>query len=341
MKCKICGLRVKNLLGLSTHIRFIHKNIDVKKYYDKYLNLKKEGNCLTCGKKTKFINMGLGYCTFCSNKCIMLNKNIIIKIQNTKKQRYGSKGFNNRIKSQNTTLDRYGVSNVSQLEEVKNKKAQTCIKHFGVKSMLMCKEGQDKYKKTMIEKYGVDHNFKVKEIRDKRDDTLEKRYGERHISKTQYFKDKYRNTCMEKYGIENTLFLTDSYSKISQKLFWNIYNKLNRKEHIHFSELNKEFHKRCKNTNYFYDFVDNKNKKVIEFNGDIWHGNVKLLGEKYINPITKKNIKEMKKHDKKKNDFIKRLGYELLIVWEDDYYKNPQYIEKKCLNFLKNIKGGV
>lgn len=88
---------------------------------------------------------------------------------------------------------------------------------------------------------------------------------------------------------------------------------------------------------YYYDFVDSKNKKIIEFNGDCFHANP-LLFDKFDkpHPFNKELLAEdIWRFDNEKISFIKNLGYDVLIVWESDYYKNKEETINKCIEFLK------
>ena len=62
--------------------------------------------------------------------------------------RIGSPNFSKIIE------EKYGVSNVSSLEEIKNKKTETSIKHFGTSNPFQNSEIQIKQQKTMENKYG-------------------------------------------------------------------------------------------------------------------------------------------------------------------------------------------
>lgn len=64
--CQICSKKVKNLNGLTQHIRKIHK-LKTKDYYDKYIKTDEEGICPCCGKNTSYNRFG--YRRFCSIKC--------------------------------------------------------------------------------------------------------------------------------------------------------------------------------------------------------------------------------------------------------------------------------
>jgi len=125
-----------------------------------------------------------------------------------------------------------------------------------------------------------------------------------------------------------------NWSKISQKLFWEIYSEINSQyKKIYFAELNHEFSCGIRSKNF--DFVIKDTKKVIEFNGDKWHANPKIYEEEDI-PFDFIGIsaKEIWENDKSKNDLAKQNGYDILIIWESDYRNNSNKELEKCLNFI-------
>lgn len=155
----------------------------------------------------------------------------------------------------------------------------------------------------------------------------EKAYKERSekIRKTTYFK------VLNKIGKNN-------YSKISQTLFWGIYNEIkNKYSNIYFQELNHEYG--CK-TNSNFDFVIDDAKKVIEFHGDKFHANPKLFKETDCpNPFNKKlSSKDIWLYDAEKNQLATKNGYEIFIIWESDYLDNKSYCLNECLNFIEGRK---
>ena len=142
-----------------------------------------------------------------------------------------------------------------------------------------------------------------------------------------WFKNKYPLNWKdeyEKFFYENVLRLKNynqGYSKISQKIFWMIYEKLTslEKEKTYFKELNNEWY--IKDTNNFY-FIDFKcGDKIIEFDGIYWH----------------KNSKEK---DEIRNTIYKNLGFKILVISENDLVDKKSKISdeliSKCLNFIKN-----
>lgn len=107
-------------------------------------------------------------------------------------------------------------------------------------------------------------------------------------------------------------------SKISQELFWMIFEKLNsdEKSNCFFRELNKERLIKVDNLKYYFpDFI--LNNKIIEYDGMYWHD---------------------KKNDNIRNDFYAKNGYKLLTINEVEFNrskKDPSVINK-CLTFLRD-----
>jgi len=91
-------------------------------------------------------------------------------------------------KSKITIKEKYGVDNVSQNKEIKEKKMNTNFKHFGVKWGLSSNIIKEKSKITIKEKYGVDNVSQNKEIKEKKEKTCFKNNGVNFISQHKNFK---------------------------------------------------------------------------------------------------------------------------------------------------------
>lgn len=118
------------------------------------------------------------------------------------------------------------------------------------------------------------------------------------------------------------------WSFISQKLFNAIVDNLNGEFNEVFyatngkSKENNEFMVFDARTGdkFFLDFYVKDNNKVIEFDGDYWHG------EKRGN----------QKRDKDREDKLRSLGYtNILHVKERDYKNNPDKVIEECLQFIR------
>ena len=145
------------------------------------------------------------------------------------------------------------------------------------------------------------------------------------VNSFEWFKDKYgKDEGTIKYlkdsnkRVENIINLSiNSYSKISQELFWLIYNDLSDNEKINcfFKELNKEVFIHNDNKFYIPDFV--YKDKIIEYDGQYWHD---------------------KNKDKERDSFYFKNGYKLLKISDNDFnrQKKPKEIIIKCVNFLRD-----
>ena len=112
----------------------------------------------------------------------------VSKIKNTKLIRYGDENYSNRLKSKETLLKKYGVENVSQIEEVKLKKINTCIKNYGVDNPLKNINIKDKMQNTMLSRYGYTNPSKLYEFQEMKKQTCLDKYGEDNYSKTSSYR---------------------------------------------------------------------------------------------------------------------------------------------------------
>ncbi len=202
MKCLICDYESKNLQGLSCHISKQHKNITIQNYYDKYVGI--AGVCNVCKKPTKFLNLIKGYSKYCSMSCLNKSPEHIQSV----------------IEG---NLKKYGVKNVFQLEEIKQKSRETLIKKTGFDHSSKNPETVNKRKLVWLNKYGVDHPWKVSEIFQKKNSTMIERYGTTVALQNNEIKEKQQNTVMKKYGVTNVSKIKEIKKRISEsnkKIFW-------------------------------------------------------------------------------------------------------------------------
>ena len=154
--------------------------------------------------------------------------------------------------------------------------------------------------------------------------------------------------CIEKYGEEagrqrwldrqqrwqeSLQKVTDNcFSKVSQELFWKVYEKLENKNSVYFAELsedktlddsgrNNEYLLRLSDRVVLPDFYDESTKRIIEFDGTYWHG------EHCIRQTNKDN-------DKQRDKSLIQDGYKVLHIKEEEYMRNPDQVVDRCLSFL-------
>lgn len=144
-------------------------------------------NCIECGTKWKPRYSGLSTKSFnelrfCSNKCSANNKEVQRKQKHTYKEKTGYDCGFQSPKTKQTILERYGVENVFQSEEIKEKIKQTNLQRYGVEFISQSQQNPEKVKRTNIERYGVENVFQSEEIKEKIKQTNLQRYGVENVS---------------------------------------------------------------------------------------------------------------------------------------------------------------
>jgi hypothetical protein len=147
--------------------------------------------------------------------------------------------------------------------------------------------------------------------------------------------------CIEKYGQEEGTkrwserqekwlknYKKTNFSKVSQLLFWEIYNQMLTKTDVYFASLfggicddsgkNHEYVLKTKEMSVKPDFYHEPTKSIIEFDGDYWHG-------KHRGDDTR---------EKERDAALLKEGFRVLHIKERDYRANPNQVTIQCLEFL-------
>jgi hypothetical protein len=150
-------------------------------------------SCELCGNK--FDGLISRNPRFCSNSCSAKftanDPDRLKKIRTTKKEKYGSETFVNPEKAKKTNLERYGVTNPSKTDDVKQKIMDTMHENYNGKHYFQT----DGFKQHMIDTYGVSNMLEL-----------------------DWVQDKIRNSCIERYGVENVFAADEIKEQI--KLFY-------------------------------------------------------------------------------------------------------------------------
>jgi hypothetical protein len=375
IKCSICNRGFKDLKGLQIHLTKKHENINIEQYYLENIGkqtecffCKKEGRFISidsgyrnlceseeCIRKSFNSNSieGIIYRTNSSNdeatKILLENnkKNLEKRLLTFEKnfendplwhkrrshytiEFWKNKGFSDedsKVEVKRTLSDLHRMSKKHRNENPNlYKDIYTNQKNYWLKmgynedeSISLVKKRQATFSKEMcIQKYGEENGSK--------------RWLDRQ--------EKWIFTLNSKSDEEkieiNRRKLSGRYcSKISQVLFWDIYNIVT-SDQVMFSELNSEYYLISEEKKWYaYDYVDITNKKCIEFNGDFWHCNEETITNiDEIHRVRKISWLDILKSDNLKLELIKNRGYKIMIVWESEYKKNPKETLEKCIKFL-------
>lgn len=340
--CKICNKSFKYKEGLSKHLSYTHK-IDLKDYYDEFFKKPNEDICPVCNNKTIFRSFRDGYTKLCNN-CLNKSKfpsnkeywiyhgySIEDAEKNVSKfQSEQSKKVKNRT---NTASLNYWINKGYSVDEAKNKlkERQSTVSKLNYIKRYGEDEGIKRWKARQIQWQNTLHNKSEEEqarINKLKGITLENMIRKWGVIDGA---EKYNDWKMAVRG-----HFQKSISAVSQELFFNILNLIDDKENVRFGKHNKEFFIFDNNRLYFYDFK--YKNKIIEFNGDMFHANPKIYDENsFPNPYNKKlNAKTIWKFDDIKLNAIKKLQYDVLIIWEKDYKENKEKEFRKCMQFLSS-----
>lgn len=102
-----------------------------------------------------------------------------------------------------TIMERYGVPNAMQNEEIKEKLKNSMLQKYGAESTFLVKEIKEKVQKTILEKYGVENVSSSEMVKEKRKQTCLERYGTEQFFASEYAINTRKNTNIKKYGVDN------------------------------------------------------------------------------------------------------------------------------------------
>lgn len=149
--CRICDAELKNIWAFLSHLRWWHTGVSTKDYYDRFFKKIDDGICKTsdCSNKCNFYNLTKGYHEHCSRECTQKDPGV------NKKKAHDP----NPQKARETCIKKYGVSNVSMLSEIQERKESTSLKNNGYKYYV----GSEDHKKYMREGGAAYCNMFIKE----------------------------------------------------------------------------------------------------------------------------------------------------------------------------------
>jgi len=164
----------KKRVTLSIYIYFVLNDI---------LTLEDVPKCDMCGKVRGFEDYSNGFRLTCgSRKCYQRHPDIIAKKHATSMERFGSLKAAYVDTAKKTIQKKYGVDNVSQSEEIKQKKIDTSRERYGTDYPWQTKEGKCAQKRGVFEKYGVDNISQLDSIKKQKELTSLKNWNVRNPS---------------------------------------------------------------------------------------------------------------------------------------------------------------
>lgn len=284
------------------------------------------------------------YRTYCSSKCANSDFTVMDKRRATNLTKYGCVSplgnSDVRIKIKKTTIDRYGVDNISQSEETKLKKQTTCMLNFGVAYPRQCKTIKEQSQQTCLEKYGHTNVLASEYGKAKTKQTLNALYGkdytnQQHIS-TEILcqlNDKdwlYNEHVVLKQSltqIANNLKINDTtvgkylhQHGIITQLFFTSMGEQEIRTFVDSLKVETCYNVRDIIPPYELDIYIPKHGLAIEYCGLYWHSEQRGKHRQYHETKYKK---------------CKEQNIQLLTIFEDEWSKRQEQIKQKILYLLK------
>lgn len=250
-----------------------------------------------------------------------------------------------KTKIKQTMITLYGVENAFHSPKIQEKIKQTLLTKYGVEYPAQNKQIQEKHEQTCQNKYGVSHPAQHPEIQEKMQNTNLQKYGahpsQRHIINilpllqtpdwliAQYITHNHTTESissmlgvdkktilryLHKHNIPIKQVVKFSHNSIKWMTQVMIVNNI----HIQHGNNGGEF--RIPNTKISVDGYCQENNTVYEFHGDRWHGNPKIFQPNdQCHPHSNLSAGELYKKTINRENLIKSLGYNLVVMWEGDF----------------------
>jgi G:T-mismatch repair DNA endonuclease (very short patch repair protein) len=307
--CKWCGMKVKRIYGI--HIKNHHKDKTINDYKKEF-----PGSLLTCASdkeatsKNSGLHMKLDNYRLLASEKMKGENNPNHSCKTTKEERQKRSPF---------SLEFYKEKDVDDIESARKEFVKAALKDRITETQL--EYWLERYEDDIAKKLYADRQSTF---------TLEKcikKYG--FVAGTEIFNNRQENwkskvfneyTCISR-GVSNLSI------EIAENINQHVKNLLSDKnEKFIYDKINKRV---CK-----YDITHKANRKIIEVNGIFWHCKPGLYEPDYYHKVKKKTAKEIWTYDEYKIHLANAHGYDVLVVWEDDYNKDKEGTIKKCIEFL-------
>ena len=105
-------------------------------------------------------------------------------------------------KKKQTSIAHYGVENPAQSEKNQKKQKQTCLMRYGVEHPSQIEGMSAKKRLSCLEQYGVESTNQLKETQEKKKLTCLERYGVEYALQAEELIEQRKQTCLKKYGVE-------------------------------------------------------------------------------------------------------------------------------------------
>lgn len=155
---------------------------------------------------------------YCSRQCVCYKSEVPQKTKATFLEKYGvenpMQSDDVKKKVRQTNLDRYGVEYQTQSQDFKKKREITNIERYGTEHPMNNDQVKSKLKQGIMDKYGVEHHMHLDQVKEKIKQTCLERYGTEQYSQTKEFMEKFKNTNLDRHGVEYPMYNKELVEKL-------------------------------------------------------------------------------------------------------------------------------
>jgi len=259
------------------------------------------------------------------------------KKYNTNLERYGSiSPFGNDIvqeKIKQANLEKYGVEYSGQVESKKIKTQLTNLERYGSISPFGNDIVQEKIKQANLEKYGVERASQTQEIKDKiiqsrlknnstLNDSLSLLLDVNWLYHQYMILDKTAWQIAKENNISDVTvgnYLKHHEIAIKQSAWCSYKSMMWLTSQAQSDNVDIISEYKIPNTIYIADGYCIETNTIYEFHGDYWHGNPNVYEFDYINEVVGKSMGELYKKTKDREEELKQLGFNLIVMWESEF----------------------
>lgn len=147
----------------------------------------------------------------------------------------------NHIQIKKSVQNKYGVDNIFQCEDIKDKIKNTCIEKYGVEYTGQCVDKKENTKKTCMKKFGVEFAFQNKEIINKIQETCLKKYGFKNPAQNNDIYDKTQKNSLKLKQFKNTnIYYQGSYELDFLEKYYDTFSEIKRSPSVRYNFENKQ-----------------------------------------------------------------------------------------------------
>jgi G:T-mismatch repair DNA endonuclease (very short patch repair protein) len=226
--------------------------------------------------------------------------------------------FKELLKTSLETKYGSGITNVSQVDSIKRKKEESCIKKYGVTNIRKSKEYYRWLDNFMLEKYGSIRTgfvcWNKEQHSEKTKNQWKKLTLEEREEKIKRMIGNLSKGASRKNNLEMCMCSTLEALRLSYSRFYPIGRRV-------------------------YDFYIPALNLIVETNGDFWHANpIKYKESDILQFPGSRGVvaKDLWENDKKKVDAAIKNGFNVLTVWESDKKKFLEILSNEIKKYQEN-----